>query len=156
MSLTVPSTGEGTSIVALSDSSEISGSSAFTASPILTNTPITGTSLKSPMSGVLTSTVVAMALPPGGQNGQARVERLDGGLEVIDETGTMTSEPLRYRAFGHWRRAPPERHLVDPNSPARSGIGAIPAGDSSQAPDQQNVCNDHVRTYAPVFDGVGL
>src|SRR4051812_8769502 len=51
----VPPTGEGTSIVALSDSSEISGSSAFTVSPVLTNTSMIGMSLKSPMSGTRTS-----------------------------------------------------------------------------------------------------
>jgi hypothetical protein len=54
-SLTVPAAGEGTSIVALSDSSVTRESSAFTASPGLTNTSMTGTSLKSPMSGTLTS-----------------------------------------------------------------------------------------------------
>ncbi len=58
MSLTVPAAGEGTSIVALSDSSEISGSSAFTASPGLTKTWMIGTSLKSPMSGTLISSVL--------------------------------------------------------------------------------------------------
>src|SRR5436309_3056811 len=51
----VPPEGEGTSIVALSDSSVISASSAFTVSPALTCTSITGTSLKSPMSGTRTS-----------------------------------------------------------------------------------------------------
>src|SRR5258708_170087 len=62
MSLTTPSTGDGTSIVALSDSSEMSGSSAFTVSPAFTNTSMIGMSLKSPMSGTLTSTVVVMVL----------------------------------------------------------------------------------------------
>src|SRR5205085_1688671 len=57
-SLTTPEDGDGTSIVALSDSSVISESSAFTASPGFTNTSITGTSLKSPMSGTLTSIVL--------------------------------------------------------------------------------------------------
>ena len=55
---TVPAAGAGTSIVALSDSSVTSESSAFTASPGLTKTSITGTSLKSPMSGTLTSIVL--------------------------------------------------------------------------------------------------
>jgi hypothetical protein len=55
-SFTVPAAGEGTSIVALSDSSVSSGSSGFTLSPGLTSTSITGTSLKSPMSGTLIST----------------------------------------------------------------------------------------------------
>src|SRR5437773_3336712 len=55
-SLTVPADGAGTSIVALSDSSVTSGSSGFTTSPGLTKTSMTGTSLKSPMSGTLTAT----------------------------------------------------------------------------------------------------
>ena len=54
-SFTVPAEGAGTSIVALSDSSVTSASSAFTASPAFTSTSITGTSLKPPMSGTLTS-----------------------------------------------------------------------------------------------------
>ena len=53
--------GAGTSIVALSDSSVITGSSALTLSPALTVTSITGMSLKSPMSGTRTSVVVDMA-----------------------------------------------------------------------------------------------
>ena len=60
-SRTAPAAGEGTSIVALSDSSVTSGSSALTTSPGLTWTSMTGTSLKSPMSGTLTSVVVAVA-----------------------------------------------------------------------------------------------
>src|SRR6478609_3590700 len=55
--LTMPSAGDGTSIVALSDSSVTSGSSALTAAPGSTSTSITGTSRKSPMSGTLTSTI---------------------------------------------------------------------------------------------------
>src|SRR5438477_4509101 len=67
---TVPPSGDGTSIVALSDSSEMSGSSAFTVSPALTNSSITGMSLKSPMSGTRTS-----ATPPAVLVG-------DGGAET--------------------------------------------------------------------------
>ena len=62
-SLTVPDSGAGTSIVALSDSSEISGSSAFTVSPTLTKISMTGTSLKSPMSGTLMSMALLMDDP---------------------------------------------------------------------------------------------
>ena len=69
-SLTVPADGAGTSIVALSDSSVTSGSSGFTASPGLTKTSMTGTSLKSPMSGTLTGTS-----PPG----PAAAEGFGGG-----------------------------------------------------------------------------
>ena len=54
-SLTTPASGDGTSIVALSDSSVISESSFLTLSPGLTSTSMTGTSLKSPMSGTFTS-----------------------------------------------------------------------------------------------------
>jgi hypothetical protein len=49
-----PAKGEGTSIVALSDSSTIRGSSALMESPAFTSTSITGTSLKSPISGTST------------------------------------------------------------------------------------------------------
>ena len=57
-SFTVPAVGEGTSIVALSDSSAMRGSSAFTASPGLTKTWTMGTSVKSPISGTLISRVL--------------------------------------------------------------------------------------------------
>src|ERR1700687_3541108 len=62
-SLITPAEGEGTSMVAFSDSSVTSESSAFTVSPGLTRTSITGTSLKSPMSGTLTS--ILCAAPAG-------------------------------------------------------------------------------------------
>src|SRR4051812_37436486 len=55
----LPAVGEGTSIVALSDSSTTSGSSAATVSPTETSTSITGTSSKSPMSGTRTCSVPA-------------------------------------------------------------------------------------------------
>ena len=48
-------------MVALSDSISTSGSSAFTVSPAFTKTEITGTSLKSPMSG--TETVIVSTAP---------------------------------------------------------------------------------------------
>src|SRR5208282_1158755 len=60
-SLTTPAAGAGTSMVALSDSSVTSESSAFTVSPGLTKTSMTGTSLKSPISGTLTSIVLIAA-----------------------------------------------------------------------------------------------
>ena len=53
--VTVPAPGAGMSMVALSDSSVISGSSAATVSPAATWTSMTGTSAKSPMSGTVTS-----------------------------------------------------------------------------------------------------
>src|ERR1700722_8408787 len=66
ISWTTPPSGAGTSIVALSDSSVISGSSALTVSPGLTSTSITGTSVKSPMSGTRTSATPAGALTAAG------------------------------------------------------------------------------------------
>ena len=56
---TVPPAGAGTSMVALSDSSVSSGSSALIASPSLTRISMIGTSLKSPMSGTVTCVVPA-------------------------------------------------------------------------------------------------
>src|SRR5207247_7853411 len=66
MSLTTPPSGAGTSIVALSDYSVISASSAFTVSPALTSTSITGMSLNSPMSGTRTSATPAGELVGAG------------------------------------------------------------------------------------------
>src|SRR6476661_285649 len=51
---TVPAAGDGTSIVALSDSSVTNESSTATVSPGFTSTSITGMSWKSPMSGIVT------------------------------------------------------------------------------------------------------
>ena len=55
----MPSRGAGTSMVALSLSSVISGSSVLTASPGFTWISMIGTSLKSPMSGTWISLVAA-------------------------------------------------------------------------------------------------
>jgi len=66
-SVTTPDTGEGMSMVALSDSSVINESSAFTVSPTLTSSSMIGTSLKSPMSGTLTSTTAAGAAAAGAE-----------------------------------------------------------------------------------------
>src|SRR5258706_2330890 len=61
ISLTPPAAGAGTSIVALSDSNVSRGSSGLTRSPALTCNSITGTSLKSPMSGTFTSTIAPIS-----------------------------------------------------------------------------------------------
>ncbi len=63
--LTIPAAGEGTSIEALSDSSVISGSSAFTRSPGFTWISMIGTSVKSPMSGTLTCAISPITPSPG-------------------------------------------------------------------------------------------
>src|SRR5690606_21565044 len=59
-SLTTPAWEDGTSIVALSDSSVARPWSLATVSPTATSTSITGTSSNPPMSGTFTSTVFAM------------------------------------------------------------------------------------------------
>src|SRR6185436_3853039 len=65
--LITPAAGAGTSIVALSDSRVTSESSALTVSPGFTRTSITGTSVKSPMSGTLTSIVLIATSKAGWQ-----------------------------------------------------------------------------------------
>src|SRR6516225_11357149 len=65
-SATVPASGEGTSMEALSDSSVSSGCSGAMLSPDLTMTSMIGTSLKSPMSGTRTSATPAGALVGAG------------------------------------------------------------------------------------------
>src|SRR5687767_15867613 len=55
---TFPAVGDGISMVALSDSSVMSDCSLLIESPGLTSTSMTSTSLKSPMSGTLTSVLV--------------------------------------------------------------------------------------------------
>src|SRR5437899_1790380 len=82
-SVTVPAAGDGTSIVALSDSSEMIGSSALTLSPDFTNTSMIGISLKSPMSGTLTSTVVVMVVSLSDQH----------AAHVREQAGEMAVEP---------------------------------------------------------------
>jgi hypothetical protein len=69
-SLTVPATVDGTSIVALSDSSVAMASSTLMVSPTLTYSSMTGTSSKSPMSGTLTSTT-----PPPATGGDRSLSR---------------------------------------------------------------------------------
>ena len=61
-SLTTPAADDGISIDALSLSTVIRLCSAATVSPGLTSTSMTPTSLKSPMSGTLTS-ITAMSVP---------------------------------------------------------------------------------------------
>ena len=63
-SFTTPANGAGTSMVALSLSSVTSESSALTLSPGLTSTSMTGTSLKSPMSGTRTSLIAPNVISP--------------------------------------------------------------------------------------------
>src|SRR5690606_24703684 len=79
LSLTTPAAGEGTSMVALSDSSVTSESSGLMVSPTLTRISMTGTSLKSPMSGTLTSVRAISVLLE--RNGVQHDGRTRGGVE---------------------------------------------------------------------------
>src|SRR3954453_9829594 len=63
-SATLPAVGDGPSIVALSDSSVMSGSSSAAGAPGWTIPSMTGTPEKSPMSGTWTSTVSDAPAPP--------------------------------------------------------------------------------------------
>src|SRR6266545_4521397 len=69
-SFTIPACGDGISIVALSDSSVTREVSFSTLSPGFTSTSMISTSLKSPMSGTLTSIICAT---PASQKGAANV-----------------------------------------------------------------------------------
>src|SRR5690349_5548387 len=96
-SLTTPAALEGTSMVALSDSSVIRLCSFSTRSPAFTSTSITGTLSWPPMSGTFTSIVFAMSAPPseqqpadvaelvGEEGGKARGERAVDHAVVIGE-----------------------------------------------------------------------
>ena len=92
-SFTVPACVEGTSIVALSLSSVTSESSFDTLSPGFTSISMTGTSLKSPISGTLISMVAIVrvledAAPQVGDHlgevcGEARAERAVDDAMVV-------------------------------------------------------------------------
>src|SRR5688572_27646182 len=89
---TVPAVGAGTSMVALSDSSVTSGSSTATVSPGLTWTSITGTSLKSPMSGTGISTALMF--------GSSRLSQQKPAV-VFEQVTQLPGEPGGQRAIDH-------------------------------------------------------
>ena len=83
-SSTVPAWVAGTSMVALSDSSETRGSSTLTLAPGWTWISMTGTSLKSPMSGTLMSLIASIlaflpmrVFPAASNRGGVRLLRID-------------------------------------------------------------------------------
>src|SRR5918994_6266563 len=91
-SATMPAAGEGTSIDALSDSSVISGSSALMVAPGSTWTSMISTSLKSPMSGTLTSIVLMGRSPTRSEHQPAH---------VLEHVAEMAGEARRERAVDH-------------------------------------------------------
>ncbi len=121
-STTLPATGDGTSIVALSDSSVTSDWSTLTSSPGFTSTSITGTSLKSPMSGTLTSIFATGAV-------SLRAERV-GCLSVLATAQDRRrfprprpegASPKATRLEGH-SSARPRRNLERPSRRPLCGL----------------------------------
>ena len=105
----------GTSMVALSDSRVAMASSALMLSPTFTNSSMTGTSVKSPMSGTFTSTMpppaagchshaaAAAAVPGGAVPGRGRGSRAGGfDLDQHGAFGNLVAEADQQ--FDHHRR----------------------------------------------------
>lgn len=129
MAVTTPESGAGTSIVALSDSSEMIGSSAFTVSPTFTKISMTGTSLKSPMSGTRTSATPAGALVADGA-------ALTLGLAASAGAGAAAAAPLS--ALNVMTTLPsltlsPSFTVMDSTTPPRgAGTSIVALSDSSE------------------------
>ena len=122
ISRTVPESGAGTSIVALSDSSAISGSSAFTLSPAFTKISMTGTSLKSPMSGTRTSATPAGALT--GDGGALTTGRASARSVLASSNCTITAPSLTLS---------PTFATTDFTTPSRGdGTSMVALSDSSE------------------------
>src|SRR6266852_437987 len=114
-SFTIPACGDGISIVALSDSSVMREASFSTRSPGFTRTSMISTSLKSPMSGTLTSIICAMpasqkgAADVGEDRGQVGREARPGG--AVDDT-VIVGERQRQHQPRNERAIPVDRpHL---------------------------------------------
>ncbi len=99
-SRTVPAAGAGTSMVALSDSSVTRGSSAFTTAPGWTKTSMTGTSLKSPMSGTLTVMTPAGPATAAGAGGGGAA----AGALAFGAGAAAARRGLRAAAGGRFER----------------------------------------------------
>src|SRR5574343_238833 len=119
-SLTVPATVDGTSMVALSDSSVAIASSTLMLSPTLTNRSMTGTSEKSPISGTLTSMIWLMSFPSddhpthvGQQFGDIDVEA--GGQRAVDDAVVGGQRQRQGQAWHELLAVPDRLHsrLVD-------------------------------------------
>src|SRR5450830_1310275 len=100
ISLTTPAAEEGISMLALSDSTVIRDWSTLTVSPGLTISSMTSTSLKSPMSGTLTSTMPPAAAGAAGGAGAAAAGAAAAGAGAAAGAATAsaassnsTSEP---------------------------------------------------------------
>src|SRR2546427_7010103 len=90
-SFTTPECEEGISIVALSDSRAMSEASSSTRSPGLTRTSMTSTSLKSPMSGTLTSIICPIRVS---QEGPAELGQDGGEIRREARGGGAVDDPV--------------------------------------------------------------
>src|SRR3954469_2885336 len=98
MAPTVPAARDGISIVALSDSSVITGSSALISPPSLTRISMTGTSLKSPLSGM------RLSIPPMGRSpvfGGGYRRSQDQPADILQHVAEMPGEARRERSVDH-------------------------------------------------------
>src|SRR5690606_11977667 len=88
--LSTPAAEDGTSIVALSDSSVQIGSSTAMLSPTFTNSSMTGTESKSPMSGTFTSTrLMAISLQHHAAEIRQQLRQIHveaGGQRTVDHS----------------------------------------------------------------------
>src|SRR3954469_3351454 len=124
-SSTVPAWVAGTSMVALSDSSETRGSSTLTLAPAWTWSSITGTSLKSPMSGTLMSLIASiLAFLPmrvfraASNHGGVRLLRIDA--VAADRLGEHAGWQcaLLHQRLQRAERHPASVHLKEVAKPA--------------------------------------
>src|SRR4051812_1681635 len=145
-SLTTPAPGEGISIVALSDSSEMSDCSLATVSPGLTRISMTSTSLKSPMSGTFTS-LAAMEgflknqLADVGEHrdemaGEARAVRAVDDAVIVGESDRQHQARHELLAAPH-RAQRAARHAEDRDFGRVDDRRESRAADSAQAGDRE-------------------
>src|SRR3982075_221149 len=98
-SFTTPAPGDGISIVALSDSSEMSDCSFAMVSPGLTSTSMTSTSLKSPMSGTLTSTpAISEHDLPNVREHRYQIAAEAGGVRAVDDAVVVREGKRQHQA----------------------------------------------------------
>ena len=129
---TVPAIGAGTSIVDFSDSSTISGWSASTVSPSLTNTSMTGTSVKSPMSGTRTVSTRASAAGSGSGSGSGWAAGSDDGSGSASAAGSASGSGAgsadAASAGTSWQMVSPSETLSSTFSATDSMVPASGAG----------------------------
>ncbi len=134
----LPAADDGTSIVAFSVSSVTSGVSSATASPSLTRSSMTSTSLKSPRSGTRTSSAVGAAAGAG--DGDLAVDadfgpavRLAGTLDAAGAAASSTriAAPLETRSPFLTDTAVTRPAAVDGTSMVALSVSSVMSGVST-------------------------